>query len=254
MAIAASMSIPTSTSWVKVGDLLGEDILFDNKGNPVSIKTIQHYTPAECYRVEFDDGLTVDGDKNMLFHLQDRNWRINFTHFKNYQRTQKMRGMRRPLIEKTALELLDEPVRDVNNRLRHSVPNCLPVNYAHRDLPVPPYIFGVWFGSLTPTGRLWAREKSMNKIQRIFRAYGFFIKTSRHKNGDTMFDIRPSIRDSFLFAGLNIPQSLPFYYLDGDVGQRRDLLEGLIDSGFIKKYKNSNLHCATNGKIGRAHV
>ena len=61
-----------------------------------------------------------------------------------------------------------------------------------------------------------------------------------------MFDIRPSVRDSFLFAGLNIPQSLPFYYLDGSVAQRVELLEGLIDSGFIVRYKKSDIYTAKN--------
>ena len=84
-------------------------------------------------------------------------------------------------------------------------------------------------------------------MQRVFRAYGYFIKTSKHKNGDTLFDIRPSIRDSFLFAGLNIPTSLPFYYLDGSVAQRMDLLEGLIDGGFITREKNSSGYSARNG-------
>jgi hypothetical protein len=32
--------------------------------------------------------------------------------------------------------------------------------------------------------------------------------------------------------------------LDGNVDQRKELLSGLIDGGFIKKYKDSNLHVA----------
>ena len=217
MAITANTSVPTSTSWVKAGDLLDADILFDNEGKPVDIKTIQHYTPDQCYEIEFDDGLVVQGDKHLTLHLQDRIWRNCLTRYMNYPATKKRRGFSRPLVKLSVEDI--NPLR-IGSRLNYSVPNSLPVQYAHRDLPVPPYVFGVWFGSLTATGKLWARQKPINKMQRIFRAYGFFIKTSKHKNGDTMFDIRPSVRDSFLFAGLDIPQSLPFYYLDGDVGQR----------------------------------
>lgn len=243
MALVATTKIPTSTSWVLLNDVLKEDVLFDEHGQPTTIKTIQHYTPEVCYEVEFDDGLVIQGDKHLTFHLQDRVWRNCFTRYKNYPATKKRRGFSRPLVKLPVTDM--EPLR-IGSRLNYSVPNCLPIQYGHRDLPVPPYIFGVWFGSLTPMGRLWAREKPMNKMQRIFRAYGYFIKTSKHKNGDTMFDIRPSIRESFLFAGLNIPKSLPFYYLDGSVGQRMELLEGLIDSGFIVKYKNSNQYAAKN--------
>lgn len=243
MGLVATTQIPTSGNWVKMGDLLGDDILFDHLGKPVNIKTIQHYTPTECYEVEFDDGLTIQGDKHMTLYLQDRIWRNCLTRYKNYPATKKRRGFSRPLTE-MAVSNIDN--LRIGSRLNYSVPNCLPVEYPPRDLPVPPYIFGVWFASLTPLGRMWAREKPMNKMQRIFRSYGHFIKTTKHKNGHVLFDIRPSVRDSFLFAGLAIPTSLPFYYLDGSVSQRLELLEGLIDGGFIKKSKNSSLHVAKN--------
>jgi hypothetical protein len=244
MAVSANTKIPTSTSWVKSGDLLDADILFNQLGEPVQIKTIQHYTPAECYEVEFDDGLTIQGDKHLVLHVQDRLWRNTFSKFKHYPRKQKMRGSKKPLLVKSVEELCDATLRRPDNRLEYSVPNCLPVKYASRDLPVPAYVFGVWFATLSPTGRHWLRTQPFNKMQRIFRNYGYFIKTKKHKNGDTLFDIRPSVRDSFLFAGLNIPTSLPFYYLDGSIEQRMEMLEGLIDGGFIKKSKTANLYTA----------
>lgn len=243
MAVTAATKVPTSTSWVQMGDLLGEDILFDHLGQPTTIKTIQHYTPTECYEVEFDDGLTIQGDKHMVLHLQDRIWRNCLTRYQNYPATKKRRGFSRPLVKLPVTDI--SPLR-IGSRLNYSVPNCLPVQYAHRDLPVPPYVFGVWYASLTPKGRLWLRNKPLNKMQRIFRNYGYFIKTKKHKNGHTMFDIRPSVRESFLFAGVNIPTNLPFYYLDGSVAQRIELLEGLMDGGLIKKYKNSNLYVSND--------
>jgi hypothetical protein len=244
MALVATTKIPTSGNWVLMGELLGDDYVFDQLGKPTNIKTIQHYTPEVCYEVEFDDGLTVQGDKHLTFHLQDRIWRNCFTRYKNYPATKKRKGFTRPLIKLPVTKM--EPLR-IGSRLNYSVPNSLPVEFASRDLPVPPYIFGVWFASLTASNKLWLRNKPLNKMQRIFRNYGYFIKTKKHKNGDAMFDIRPSVRDSFLFAGLSIPTSLPFYYLDGSVAQRMEVLEGLIDGGLIKKYKNSNLYVANDG-------
>jgi replicative DNA helicase len=243
MALVATTQIPTSNNWVQMGDLMGDDVVFDHLGRPTKIKTIQHYMPTECYEVEFDDGLVIRGDKNLTLCLQDRVWRNCLTRYKNYPATKKRRTFSRPLIKKAVPDI--EPIR-IGSRLNYSVPNCLPVQFAHRDLPVPPYIFGVWFASLTPKGRLWLRDKPLNKMQRIFRNYGHGIKTTRHKNGHVMFDIRPSIASSFLFSGLNPPTNLPFFYLDGSIGQRTELIEGLIDGGFIKKYKNSNLYVAKN--------
>lgn len=244
MALVATTQIPTSENWVRLGDLMGDDVVFDHLGRPTAIKTIQHYMPTECYEVEFDDGLVVRGDKNLTLHLQDRIWRNCLTRYQNYPTTRKRRKFSRPLIEKAVQDI--EPLR-IGSRLNYSVPNCLPVEFAARDLPVPPYIFGVWFATLSPTGKHWLRTQPFNKMQRIFRNYGHFIKTKKHKNGDVLFDIRPSVRDSFLFAGVDIPTSLPFYYLDAGVAQRIELLEGLIDGGFIKKSKTPNLYTAKDG-------
>lgn len=244
MAIAADTPISTPAGWVVAKDLNVGDTVFDELGQPTTIKSIQHYMPTKCYEIEFDDGLTVQGDKHLTLHVQDRTWRNCLTRYMNYPATKKRRKFSRPLIKMPVSEMTQ---LRIGSRLNYSVPNCLPVQQPTRDLPVPAYVFGVWFATLSPTGRHWIREHHpINKMQRIFRGYGHFIKTKRHKNGDTLFDIRPSVRDSFLFAGVDIPTSLPFYYLDASVSQRQELLEGLIDGGFIKKYKNSNLHVAHN--------
>jgi hypothetical protein len=246
MALVADTQVPTSEEWVRLDMLDKEHIVFDQHGEPTTINTIQHYTPTECYEIEFDDGLTIQGDKNLTLMLQDKKWRDRLGESVRLKDRKMYRGMRRPLLSLTVEELYDNGLHHKDGRLNYSVPNCLPVQYGHKDLPVPPYIFGIWFSTLSPTGRHWLRDKPINKMQRIFRSHGHFIKTGKHKNGDVLFDIRPSVRDSFLFAGLPIPTSLPFYYLDSDIDQRKELLSGLIDGGFIKKYKNSNLHVAQN--------
>lgn len=246
MALTADTSIPTPSGWVNISDLRAGDMVFDQKGQPVEVTLVQSYMPQECYEIEFDDGLVVTGDRNLTLHLQDKKWRNRVGESSRRPNRKFQRVMTRPLIQLSAKELSSAALIDKDNRMVYSVPNCLPVEYPTRDLPVPPYIFGIWFGSLSPTGRHWLGDKPIEKMRKIFRGYGHFIKTRKHKNGFVLFDIRPSVRDSFLFSGLDIPTSLPFYYLDGSVAQRKELLEGLIDSGFIKKSKNSTLHTAKN--------
>jgi len=246
MALTADTSIPTPSGWVNISDLQVGDMVFDQYGQPVKVTLMQSYMPQECYEIEFDDGLTLVGDRNLTLHLQDVKWRNRVGESQRRPNRKFQRKMTRPLIQLNAKELSKATLVNSDNRMVYSVPNCLPVEYPTRDLPVPPYIFGVWFGSLSPTGRHWLGDKPIEKMRKIFRGYGHFIKTRKHKNGFVLFDIRPSVRDSFLFSGLDIPTSLPFYYLDGSVAQRKELLEGLIDSGFIKKSKNSSLYTARN--------
>jgi hypothetical protein len=147
---------------------------------------------------------------------------------------------RRPLVTRRIEELLERGIRNTDGRLEYSIPTCAPVQFASRDLPVPPYVFGLWFASVTPTNKMWVRDKPLDKIKRIFRAQGFGIVTKRHKNGDLMFEIRPSIKDAFLFAGTTLPSTLPHSYCESGVEQRFDLLEGLIDGGMINLYSQSS--------------
>ena len=238
MGVLSSTLIPTPDGWTAAANIKKGDLVFDHLGQPTEVTKVQEYSTTECYSVTFEDGLTVEGDRHLAFMVQDRVWRNCLTRYKNYKTNRKRRPFKRPLIK---LPVENAELR-TGTRLNYSVPTCQPIQYASRTLPVPAYIFGVWFASLTPTNKMWVRDKPINKIQKIFRGYGHFIKTKRHKNGDHMFDIRPSVRDSFLFAGLDIPTTIPYYYLDGSVDQRVELLEGFIDGGLIKKYKGSNLY------------
>lgn len=247
MALFANTAIPTPNGWTTAKELQIDDIVFDQFGQPVKVTRVQEYTPSQCFEIELDDGLTLQGDKHLTLHLQDRKWRNRVGESQRLKDRKFQRQMTRPLLVMSADQLQDTSLFDNNGWKSYSVPNCLPVQYPTRDLPVPPYVFGVWFSTLTPTGRHWVRHyHPITKMQKVFRGYGHFIKTKKHKNGQTLFDIRPAVRESFLFAGVNIPTSLPFYYLDANVSQRMELLEGLIDGGFIKKSKNSSLYTAKN--------
>lgn len=237
MAVLASTPVPTANGWMQASDLQIGDTVFDHLGQPQTITRTQLYTPQVCYEVQLDDGLTIQGDGKLTLHLQTRQWRNLLDRHLNRKNRQHWRKMTKPLAVLNLEELSTANLKSFDDRTEYSVPNCLPVQYPSRDLPVPPYIFGIYLATLSPTNRHWLRNQPLNKMQRIFRGYGHSIVTRKHKNGDTLFSIRPSVRDSFLFAGLTIPKDLPNFYTDGSVEQRIGLLEGLIDGGAIKKDK-----------------
>lgn len=237
MAILASTPIPTANGWVLARDLQQDDIVFDQDGCPQKVLLVQEYTPRACFSVELDDGLTLEGDSKLTLRLETRKYRNRVSEYQNRTATKYRKQFRRPLVERQAQELHNNPLTKPDGRLEYSVPNCLPVQYATRDLPVPPYVFGIWIACVTPRGRMWLRDKPLNRMRSIFRTYGFSIVTRKHKNGLILFDIRPSVRDSFLFAGHDIPKDLPVIYTDGSIEQRIELLKGLIDGGAIQNPK-----------------
>ena len=227
MAITINTPIPTHSGWKPAGDVQKGDILFDNQGKPVTVKTVQIYEPKHCYEVTLDDGLTISGDANMTLVMQDKVWRDKMSN--NKKKTTRCR-----FITRKVSELRPEDLRLPDRSRAFSIPTCGPVQYANKDLPVPPYIFAVWLACSTKNGRLWVNKRPIEKMKKIFRGYGFFISTKKAGNRNELFYIRPSVRDSFLFAGADIPTTLPLSYAEASIEQRIELLEGFCDSGKVR--------------------
>lgn len=227
MAITVSTPVPTPSGWKLAGDIKKDDIVFDHLGNQVIVKATQIYEPDECYEVTFQDGLTVTGDKNLTLVMQDKTWRDKMSN--NKRKTTRCRFIVRRLGE-----LKQEDLKLPTGQTAFSIPTCGPVQYNTKDLPVPPYVFGIWYACATKLGRMWVNKRPIQKMRKIFRAYGFSIVTKKQRNGHDTFDIRPSVRDSFLFAGAPIPTNIPLSYLESSVEQRIELLEAFCDAGRVR--------------------
>jgi replicative DNA helicase len=222
MAIASTTPVPTPSGWVLAKDLKPADYIFQPRGGAQAIGSVQTYIPAECYRATFDDGLEIEGDRHMALALQDKVWRHHqVLWFKGQSSKYAKKKFRRPLKVKTLAELSKDTLE-----------------YPTMDLPVPPYVFGLWLGSLEPSGRHFLTGKDFNYLQRMVRPFGFSIVKNNY-HGRREFTFRPSVRESFTYARAEIPTEIPQYYLESNVESRELLLQGLIDA------KNVNEH---NGK------
>jgi replicative DNA helicase len=239
MAIASDTPVPTPDGWVLAGDLKPGDVLFSPRGGHQTIGSVQGYIPGQCYRVEMDDGTFIVGDRHAGMMLQDKKWRCNQqSWFRNQGNKFAQSRFRRPLKKKTFAELHRGPLLDKFGRKMWSLQTVSPLEYPSVNLPVPPYVVGLWLGSVTSTGRHWLGEKDFNLLQRRVREVGFTL--ARKKKGDWMFSFRPSVRESFTFAGAPIPDLIPQSYLESDVDSRKKLLQGLLDANDAKKIKKSH--------------
>lgn len=237
MAIAADTPIPTPNGWVLAADLKPADYLFKPKGGAQTIGSVQAYIPTECYRAVFDDGLEIVGDKRLAFALQDKVWRHHHHNWGKNRNLRYAKRLRRPLKIKTLGELAKEPLVDRRERKLWSLQTTAPIEYPHMDLPVPPYVFGLWLGSLQKSGRHFTTGKDYNHMQRMVRQYGFTL-TKNNFHGKTEFHFRPGIKESFIYARTVVPTEIPQYYLEADVESRKMLLQGLIDANDARKKGN----------------
>ena len=224
MGLVATTPIPTLNGWRRAIDLRPGDIIFDQAGCAQPVRSVQQYIPSTCYRVAFDDGLDLEGDTHMALPLQDKTYRDNLS------RWIKNRGKKysKPLRSQQKLLQVNDLVKKEPETW--SVQVCEPVQYTWKDLPVPPYVMGIWLGSLRPSGRNLVGEMDFEKVKKRCRQHGFFLKTSRKVTPKSVFEFRPSVKETFLFAGADIPTTLPFSYIESSPEQRQELLEGLVDS------------------------
>jgi replicative DNA helicase len=230
VAVLAETPVPTPTGWVPAFRLSTKDVVFDDLGRPQKVAGVQLYIPGECYEATFHDGLSLVGDRHMSFMLQDRKWRDRHALWlKNRGKPGARKSMRRPLERLSAQELSGEGLAYDDGRRKYSLATCDPVQYPWVDLPVPPYVLGVYLSTLTPGGNNWLpRSSDAHKIQRRMRESGFFL-SSKRRNGKLVVDFRPSLAACFSIHNQGAPSEVPLSYLGSSAEQRESLLEGFLD-------------------------
>ncbi len=238
MAIPSDTPLPTPSGWVLASDLRPGDVLFNPRGGTQAVGSVQSYIPTECYRVHMSDGTSIVGDRHAGMMLQDQRWRERQQSWFNNQGNKfAQKRFRRPLKRQTFLELYKGPLLDARGRKNWSLQAVSPLQYPQVDLPVPPYVVGLWLATVTPTNRHWLLNRDYNQMQRRVREVGFSL--ARKKKGKWMFSFRPGVRESFIHSGAPVPDVIPQSYLESDVDSRQALLDGLFDAKSIKKAESS---------------
>ena len=220
MAITATTKILTLDYWKPAHKLEVGDYVFDRNGKPVRVTLAQQYQRNQCYEVTFNDYLSVTGDSKLSLPTENLKYRNRLTSYKGKLK------FRRPLRPLTAEQLLDTPLINKYNRKAISVPTAHPLALPHKDLPIPPFLFGFWFFARRSTGKLAAAPGTTEFVHEKFRDAGYKVRvSSKLSSGESDFSITPSI-DRQLIP--NIPKFIPNNYLLASPEQRQELLSGII--------------------------
>lgn len=180
-ALALDTPIPTPDGWTTMGDLKPGDTVFDEVGEPCKVlQATETQYDHQCYEVEFSDGSKIVADAGHLW----------FTYYKGIPEVMETR------------EILDT-IRDEQGKCNHAVPIADPLALPDKEVPVHPYILGVWLG-----GRGLASKKAARQSALVAAA-----------------------RDSLRKLGVTDDKHIPVAYLRASPRQRRDLLTGLMDAG-----------------------
>ena len=216
MAILATSKVLTLDYWKLASQLQVGDYVFDQTGKLVQVKLIQQYRSEDCYKVHLDDHLSIGGDQNLGFALEDR-----------YYRSGKTKKLKYFCVK----ELLTNPAY-------FSIPNTKPLQFPHQDLPVPPFVFGYWFFNS------W-KEKSISPppqfhdyvIDRLKDSGYFATRIRQMRNQRIQYRLTPTIESHLLPI---IPTRIPNNYLLASPEQQIELLSGIICSKIKQYYPKTN--------------
>jgi deoxycytidine triphosphate deaminase len=237
-ALALDTLVPTTQGWTTIGEIRPGDLVFDQDGFPtVVLATTAPMLGRPCREVVFSDGTTVVADV-------EHQWR---TITKNNRRC----GRRRDGVVTTG-EI--ERTLHVRGERNHQVPLAGAVWYPTRDLPINPYVLGVWIGDGTTTAAevTCADDEILAEIAHA----GYAVAAQRtrplvYRIGGTghtrstvtgQYERNESLSSTLRNVGLLGRKHIPEEYLQASIEQREALLEGLMDTdGYVDELGRCDL-------------
>lgn len=190
-----STLIPTPTGWTTMGEIQVGDELFSQNGEICRVTGKSQIKNLPCYEITFDDKTTVRCDNEHLWALSD--------------------GRVIPVTELRK-----------NDYINVAKPLQLP----EADLPIDPYVFGLWLadgkhtsGEITkPDSFIW------EEIQRLGYEIGHDY-SERAKDNKCRVHTVKGIRGKLVELGVFGNKHIPQIYLRASFEQRLALLQGIMD-------------------------
>ncbi|HLS73475.1 MAG TPA: replicative DNA helicase [Actinomycetaceae bacterium] len=145
-ALALDTELPTPTGWTTMGEVAVGDMLLAADGTPTKVVAATEVMEGRpCYEVTFDDGTVILADAEHQWLTETRASRkskqaalVGYNGYRN-QRT---------FAEVRTTSTIAQTLRcaTADGRLNHSVTNAKPLELPSAQLPLDPYVFGVWLG------------------------------------------------------------------------------------------------------------
>lgn len=231
MAILSNTRVLTHDYWKLAKDLVPGDYVFDRHGEPVQVTLVQPIQAQACYEVTFNDYLTISGDGRLALPLEDRRYRYRSDAIK------RPNAFRRPLKIKSIAQLLESPLVDRRNRKKYSVPTTSHIQLPYQDLPVPPFVFGVWFFGKLSNKSIRTSKGNADFVREKFKDLGYTTTDAcMQYSQERAFRTSPTVLSHLI---PNVPTSIPANYLLAHKEQRFDLLQGILCTTSAKYHEKT---------------
>ena len=215
--------IATETGFKMMKDLNLGDKVFDKDGKLCSVtaKSEVHHNP--CYKITFDNSESIIAD-------HEHRWLISFA-------TTKSSKYHGEYIHKvmTTEEIAGYLESIKNNKVSTNIPKILnvkPIEMEYKELPIDPYILGVWLGDGSKSCGMITQAKDSKLWEEITnRGYSLGDNVVHNDNrkgteSRTILGLVTKLKELNLVNNKHIPD----LYLRASYSQRLDLLRGLMDT------------------------
>ena len=211
--------LPTPAGWATMGDIVVGDTLYARSGAPCVVTAKSTVKNLRCYEIHFDDNTRVVCDEEHLWVL-------------------------------TSGDVL--PVTALERSMR--VPLAEPIVCETSDLPIDPYVLGLWLadgkhtsGEISkPDDGVWIEvQRRGYKISHDYSARAEDDKCRVH----TVYGLRKQLR----LAGLLGNKHIPAQYLRTGVDARVALLQGILDGdGCVNTHRRQVVFAVCDGAMAYA--
>nr|DAR55462.1 MAG TPA: Large Terminase [Caudoviricetes sp.] len=227
-------AILTTAGWRRFGDLAVGDYVFHPSGKPTMITQVHPVGQWDTWEVEISDGTTLTVTGEHLFTVDEF---VGTS--KRKRRTLDVRTMAREGL------VFDRPLTKGSTKAtkagvgKFALPETEPLEFPECDLPVDPWVLGYWLGDGTSSnGEATADVDDIPHVRERCRAAGYELSALRQKKEGgrarkfTILGLSGDLRKAGVLQNKHIPEE----YLYASVGQRRALIQGLMDSdGYVQK-------------------
>ncbi len=229
-ALAVDTPIPTPTGWTTMGELRVGDEVYGADGKPRPVVAVSEVMLGRpCYDVLFSDGETLTADAS-------HQWRTT---------TKAARKRCGPSAVVTT-EQMAASLR-VRDEVNHHIELTAALRCPELDLPIDPYILGVWLGDGTSTKAELTCGTGDEHVLEEIRAIGHDVwpasgrvayrvgglsrgREGRLRDALGRYSADGSLSSTLRRLGLLGHKHVPVEYLRASIGQRLALLQGLMDS------------------------
>lgn len=244
-ALALDTRIPTPTGDKTIADIQEGDYVFGVDGKPVKvITTSEIFKNRKCYKLTFEDGEEIICDENHKWTVQTKCSRKRLRYVSKSGRKSRCKH---PIDEKgnitvQTFEMVHDYMRPRADgkgiEYKYRVPIPEPVEYPKKDLPLDPYVLGVWLGDGDKNDNriavgvedLDTLISEMKKRNINIQSVKIFSGKYEVRIGQTISYHRHDVREALRALNVWKNKHIPEEYLTASIEQRKELLKGLMDT------------------------